>query len=252
MDELLIGASLGMEALGYYALARREMDGLGSLLPAVVGNAIVPVVARVQRHRADVRAVLLRGLGLLGALTLPALAATAAAAPTWVPLVLGSRWQPVTPLLAGFAVIAATRALVGFNLTMLPAAGHPGKRLLLELVTSVLSLGSIVAALPFGIGWVVAASAICLIVLTPFELRWIGRWLPLRLRDQAAALRNPAIAAALLIAGTTGLQAVYPAGTFPIARVALIALATLAAIGLCYRTLPRDSEPSRKSGEAAA
>ena len=244
LDELLIGAKLGMQPLGYYALARRETDAIASLLPAVVGNATVPVMARVQRNRHQVRAILLRGIGLIGALTLPALAAMGAAAPTWVPLVLGSRWQPVTPLLAGFAVIAATRALVGFNLTMQPAAGHPGKRLLLELVTSLLSLGAIVAALPFGIGWVVAASAACLLVLTPMELHWINRWLPLTLRDQAAALRTPAIAAALLLAGTTTVQALLPADRFLLAQTAFVALATLTAIAACYRAVPPAAEPT--------
>jgi teichuronic acid exporter len=238
LDELVIGAILGMEALGYYSLARRQTDGIASLLPSVIGNAFVPVLARVQGSKDAVRALVLRGVALIGTLTLPTLGAIGAAASLWVPLLLGERWRPAAPLLAGFAVIAATRALVGFNLTTLPATGHPGKRLIAELAATAASLLTLYATVGYGIRTVVVASACCMVLLTPMELLWASRWLPVKVGDQLKMLRYPALAAVFVIGIALVLQWTLLGRAHPAICMVILALLTGVSMLVVYRSIP--------------
>jgi len=237
LDELLIGAALGAEALGYYALARRQIDGIYSLVPAVIANALAPVISRIQSDAVRVKAVMLRGIGLLGALTLPAFVGMGASASTWVPLLLGARWLASVPVIQGMAVMAATRAIVGFSLASLFAIGHSGKRFLIELAGTAVCLLITIAALPFGIQTIAYACAIGMVLLTPFELIWLSRWLGVSLREQMRALGGPILGAVLLLLIIAGVQNEPWRPISPILRLSLTAISAAIILLVGYRRI---------------
>lgn len=237
LDELLIGAALGADALGYYALARRQIDGVYSLAPTVIATALAPVLSRIQSDPLRVKAVMLRGIGLLGALTLPAFVGMGASASTWVPLLLGARWQPSVPVIQGLALTAATRAIVGFGLAALFSIGHSGKRFLIELAGTALCLMITIAALPFGIQTIAYACAIGMALFTPFELIWLARWLGVSLREQLRALRGPIAGAALLLIIIAALQNEPWHPISPILRLSLIAISAGIILLIGYRRI---------------
>jgi O-antigen/teichoic acid export membrane protein len=238
IDELLIGSILGAEALGYYALARRQIDGIASMVPTVIGNALAPILSRIQQDAPRVRIVMLRGIGILGALTLPAFIGIGAAAGTWVPLLLGSQWQQSVPVLQGLAAVAATRAIVGFSLASLFAIGHSGKRFLIEAVTTTVSLLITIAALPWGIRGIAYACAVGMLLLTPFELIWLSRWLGVSLRDQFRALHTPLLGAATLLALIILVQMASALFPHPTLRLSLFAISGGLILLLSYRRVP--------------
>jgi O-antigen/teichoic acid export membrane protein len=238
IDELLIGSILGAEALGYYALARRQIDGIASMVPAVIVIALGPILSRIQHDAPRVRIVMLRGIGILGALTLPPFIGIGATAGTWVPLFLGVRWQPSVPVLQGLAAVAATRAVVGFSLASLFAIGHSGRRFLIEAVTTSVSLLITIAALPWGIRGIAYACAAGMILLTPFELLWLSRWLGVSLRDQFRALRAPLLGAATLLALIVLLQMLPALSLHPILRLSIFAISGGLILLFSYRSVP--------------
>jgi O-antigen/teichoic acid export membrane protein len=237
LDELLIGAALGAEALGYYALARRQIDAIYSLAPTVIANALAPVLSRIQSDAVRVKAVMLRGIGLLGALTLPAFVGVGGSASTWVPLLLGARWAPSVPVIQGLALTAATRAIVGFSLTSLFAIGHSGKRFLIELAGTAVCLLITIAALPFGIQTIAYACAIGMVMLTPFELIWLSRWLGVSLREQMRALGGPILGALLLLAIIVVLQNEPWRPIGPILRLSVTAISAAVILLVGYRRI---------------
>jgi len=239
LDELIVGSILGAEALGYYALARRQIEGVAQLVPAVIGNALAPVIARVQHDPARVKVILVRGLGLLGALTLPVFVGMGGAASIWVPLLLGRKWQPAVPILMAFAIVAATRAIVGFNLAALLATGHSWRRLLVESVSTIMALAFILAAVPWGVLTVAWVSALAMLVISPFELLWIARWTSFSLREQARALRGPVAGSAAFALVLAGLHTRWITHRSLTLQLAVAVAAGTTALVLCVYKLPR-------------
>lgn len=251
LDEVLIGKWLGPEALGYYALARRQLDGLVSLLPAVIGNALVPILSRVQRDPEKVRAVMMRGIGLLGAVTLPVFTGIAATAKLWVPLLLGERWRPAIPIVEAIALGSAARAVAAFSLSALVATGHPGKRFVIEAFTSTTSLLVVALSLRFGIVVVGWSSATTMLALTVIELIWMSRWIPVTLRQQLSALRFSTVLTAVLGAVCLLIVSGPEHLSHPVLRLAAAALPGSLIVWLASRRLPPVPDAPDKT-EAAA
>jgi O-antigen/teichoic acid export membrane protein len=106
VDSLLVGRLLGPVALGTYTLAYSVARGPGQLVQAVLGGVLFPEFSRIQHDLPQVRHVYVSSLRhILAALLLP-LAAMAALAPTFVPLVYGPQWTGAVPLVQLFAIVA--------------------------------------------------------------------------------------------------------------------------------------------------
>jgi O-antigen/teichoic acid export membrane protein len=244
LDELVIGTVLGVDALGYYAVSRRQIDGVSAMVPAVIGNAMLPILSRIQKDPQRVQALMRRGLAVLGACTLPTYAGLAAAAGTWVPLLLGERWRPAVPVIQGFAVVAVCRALVGYGLAALLAIGHPGKRFLFEALNSGVSLLLTLIALSRGIAAIAFVTAIGMVALMPIELGWISRWLPLSVAEQMLTLRRPFIGSVLLMAMIGAFRAIPLLRIHPFVLLGFCAASGLLLVFYCYRRLPALNHPS--------
>ncbi|WP_334270459.1 lipopolysaccharide biosynthesis protein [Edaphobacter sp. HDX4] len=206
VDELLIGFWLGAEALGYYALARRQIDTVSALVPTVIGSAFSPILSRLQKDERRLRIVIERGTRLLGIVVFPAFAAVASIAGEWMPAFLGPRWTPAVPLLQAFALIAAFTALLNFNLSILLATGYPRIRFVLEAIMTGAVLCATVAALPWGTKAIAYASALAVGITVPLELTWIARRLPMPIREQLRILWPSLLTTMAMVAVLVALQ----------------------------------------------
>jgi PST family polysaccharide transporter len=206
IDELLIGFWLGAEALGFYALARRQIDTVSALVPMVIGSAFSPILSRLQKDEQRLRIAIERGTRLLGILVFPVFAAVAATAGEWMPALLGQRWTPAIPLLQAFAVIAALTALLNFNLSILLATGHPRTRFVLEAIMTGILLCVTIAALRWGTKSIASASALAVSITVPLELIWIGRRIPMAINEQLRILRPSLLTTLAMVAVLSALR----------------------------------------------
>lgn len=111
VDQLLIGAVLGPEALGYYNMAWTVI-----VEPVYRINPIITTVAfPVFAHRQDNPSALRRGFlivtKLLSTTNAPVVFGLAAIAPVAVPLLLGEQWRPSVPLVELLSILAMARAI---------------------------------------------------------------------------------------------------------------------------------------------
>ncbi len=111
VDQLLIGAVLGPEVLGYYNMAWTVI-----VEPVYRINPIITTVAfPVFAHRQDNPAALRRGFlivtKLLSTTNAPVVFGLAAIAPIAVPLLLGEQWRPAVPLVELLSILAMARAI---------------------------------------------------------------------------------------------------------------------------------------------
>jgi lipopolysaccharide exporter len=111
LDQFLIAALLGPQALGYYALAwALVMEPVSRISPVIISVAF-PVFARRQ----DDRGALSRGFRLVTKMLAMAIAPMvfgfAAVAPIAIPIALGDRWIPSVRLMELLSVIAIVNAV---------------------------------------------------------------------------------------------------------------------------------------------
>ena len=111
VDQVLIGALLGPQALGYYSLAwTLVVDPVYRISP-IITTVAFPVFARRQHDRA----ALVRGFHLatklLTTAIAPLLLGFAAIAPTVIPLFLGERWTPSVRLVELLSIVAIARMI---------------------------------------------------------------------------------------------------------------------------------------------
>ncbi len=116
LDQILIGAWLGPQALGYYYIAHMlVMQPVMRLAPAITKVAF-PVFARIQNDIVTLRERYMLLVRAYATLCFPVLLGLAVTAPWLVPMAFGQDWLPVVPLvqiLAGAGMVKSVGTSVG-------------------------------------------------------------------------------------------------------------------------------------------
>jgi PST family polysaccharide transporter len=95
IDYLIVGRSLGAEALGYYSRAYQFLMLPAQLFGKALSSVLFPSMAAVQDQPERVGRAYLRAMGVIALLTLPATGLLIVLAPEFVKFVLGSDWDPM-------------------------------------------------------------------------------------------------------------------------------------------------------------
>ena len=175
IDKMIVGAMLGMEALGIYYFAFSAGYGLSLVLTSALAAASFPHLAD---HRLNGRELLARfdkalfGLGLLvaGLIVLQSAAVFA-----YVPLLFGEKWAPMTPVVAVLCLSAASKPWADLSTQLLRAAGNSGRELASGAVFTLVLLGSFSLALTQGLFFGVAVFAGVTISMQVAMTVW-ARW----------------------------------------------------------------------------
>ncbi len=144
LDKLLVGALLGVEALGLYYFAFHAGLGISQALVTAFGNTLFPFLCAAE-GRAE-RTARLRMAALLGGgVFLPLVAAQGFLAPWYVPLVFGAGWASAVPYVATLC-LAALPLLAGALVTAAQrAAMRPGRDAWITAAAATCALGGLAA-----------------------------------------------------------------------------------------------------------
>jgi PST family polysaccharide transporter len=238
--ELLIGYVLGVQALGYFALARRQVDAAAGLLPALITNISWPLFSRLQDDPIRLRAAMLKAVKILATVAFPAFGLMGGTARLWVPLLLGDAWLPTVPLIEALSAGAAVTAIVGLNLTALVAVGRGYRRVVLEVAAAALALTMIATALPFGLPGITIALLVTPVVMAPVQMALIRPVAAAGPGEQLRSVGPQTLAALIMLAALAGL---YIALSGVLAAPFLLPL-LLAAGGTVYVAVLGLVEPS--------
>lgn len=110
-DQLIVGALLGPQALGYYSMAFNLVFQPISKINPILTRVAFPALARVRADKMQLKRGYLLMLKLLTSINAPILAGAAAVAPLLIPIALGESWLPIVPLvqvLALFSLLYST------------------------------------------------------------------------------------------------------------------------------------------------
>jgi len=156
IDKLIVGAMLGMEALGIYYFAFSAGYGLSLVLTSALAAASFPHLAD---HRLSAKELLARfdkALFGLGALITALIVLQAAAVFVYVPILFGEKWAPMTPIVAVLCLSAASKAWADLSTQLLRAAGYPGREMALAMIFTIVVLCSLALGLTQGLFFGVA------------------------------------------------------------------------------------------------
>lgn len=199
LPRALIGALLGAEALGFYAMAWRLFEQMNSVLLYPLNAVALPLAARAQAEPERLRALLRQGIALASAVAFPAYLGMAAVAPLLLPLILGRGWAPAIPVVQIMLLMGVRSATATFNSGVVRGLGRPDLQMVTVAAGAALTVILVPLAAPFGLVAVTLAVAARRFATWPISARQVARLTGLAPREQAG-LALPNLLAALVMA----------------------------------------------------
>lgn len=146
-DKLIVGAMLGIEALGIYYFAFNAGLGLSLSLTNALNTSLYPHLAEVAHRPAELIARFDKALRSTVLVIAALIALQAAATFLYVPIVFGQRWSFATPLVALLCLSAVAKPLGDASVQLLRAAGRTADEAKAALAFTIVQLGAFAAAL---------------------------------------------------------------------------------------------------------
>jgi PST family polysaccharide transporter len=205
LDLLLIGRHLGATSLGLYQNARTLTDEIRARIAMPIQHVLFPAFSALQGERTRSQQLTLRAGRLLAAAVVPVGFGVSANAHELVTVLYGRQWLQMTPVVAMLGLSAALRASTAIASSLFNANNRVGLAFRYNVVGSLLTIGGVLAALPYGIEAVataVALSSLYALVTFRAALALLG----LGFRHLAQVLAPPLAAALIMWLGITGLR----------------------------------------------
>lgn len=191
VQEVAIGAGIGLAAVGVYRTAWRtvELIGRGAIQPFT--QVAVQTLARVKDDPAELRRAYRWMIARAAAISFPALVGFGALAPVAIPTIFGAKWQEAGQLAQIFAFMAVPFTLNFFASPSLSVLGAARSLISLSTTQLVLGVALTLAALPYGL-LAVAISYVGRAYLTlPMQILLLRRASGIRPSDTLHAVAAP-------------------------------------------------------------
>lgn len=199
-DNLLIGAVLGITALGYYSLAYKIYQTLTQLLTGVTSRVAFTSFSKLQHNLNKMRSGFYSMTSITSVMSFPVFLGLIAIAPSAFPMLVGPDWEDSVSVLMVLCLVGMLESVYYYNANVMMAMGKPSWRLKLNLLAAVANFIAFVIAVRWGIVAVAAAYVIRAYLLSPISLYLVKRLIGI---SYAQYFRNlaPVFLAALLMVG---------------------------------------------------
>ena len=224
-DDALVGAVLGSASLGLYRAAYQFGRSPQTEITGVINTVAFPAFSNVQSDARALQEGYRRTLQLVGALAFPASVGAALVAPVFVPVVLGSQWVEMVPVMQVLSLTTVFHTVGAGAAPLFQAVDRPDLLTKIKVVVLV-ALGALILPLIEAFGLVGAGIAVMASVAAAAPIKAVvAAWiLEGGLVEQVAPLAPSAVA-------TLGMAAVV-APLVPLVPVSAFGLAGLIAAGV--------------------
>ena len=238
-DKVIVNRTLGVTALGVYALAQRVLLYPMQSVTVVLTEVLFPAFSRKQDDNAALRRAYVRSNSVIGLITFPLMAGAASVAPIMVRVLLGDKWHDLVPLMIILAPAGAIQAVSSNASSLLLAKGHSRANVGWSVILGTVILAGFGVGVRWGLVGMCLTYAALLIALTPLMWHVAFRYIDLRIRDYVRALL-PVTWMTLLMSAVVVAAGALLRGTMPDLLTFLVQIAIGAAvyIGLLLQFRP--------------
>jgi PST family polysaccharide transporter/lipopolysaccharide exporter len=125
-DHALVGKVLGLETLGFYALAYGLATMPSDYITGILSRLTFTTFSRLQGEPEKLRASYLAALRFVSLLTIPASMGLAILAGEIVQVIYGPKWMPMVPALQMLCIFGMLRSIVSIPGGLFMGIGRPG------------------------------------------------------------------------------------------------------------------------------
>lgn len=200
VDLIAIGGVYGTTAMGRYTVAKDVASSAVEEINEPVSAVLFPVMARYRNDPGELKALYLRTLGWAAYIAVSAGVGICVIGSDLVAVLLGSKWNDISPLLGWLALTAGAAALTNSAYTVLDIIGMPEKGARLQWVrVAILAVLLFPLALHGSALTIIAGARLAATVLfLPTLLGAVGSHLGLTVLDYANALWRPMVSGCVM------------------------------------------------------
>jgi PST family polysaccharide transporter len=203
-DNLLVGRFLGLAPLGLYGLAYQLILMPLQQVTSIIGEVMVPVMARGRCDPAQVRLAFTRAVQAVALVLFPIMIGIVIVADEAIPVLFGDQWRAAAPVARVLAVGGCFQALGATVGWIYQSQGRSDVMFRWGLFATVVTVAGIVAGLPWGVVGVATGYTAAVVVLTPLSHYVAGRLIGMRMPELLVGVK-PALVATIVMAMTASL-----------------------------------------------
>jgi len=212
---------MGPFSLGFYSFVARVRYAVQDIIVNPPFAVLYASLAKLKHDRPGQVAILDVFVMLTGGLIFPALTAASVAAPLYMSLFFGHKWDGVIPLLQVFILCGAVLPLQAIVREMLRSHDHLQLFLRLQAVYVATVLIATAVALPYGLVPIAAATLAVGIAFLPIYFAALQKWEGVSLWPALIHLWAPLVSSGLMAAAIVVYADSPYAATNPWAKLAI-------------------------------
>jgi len=200
-SDWLLGRVSGAHSLGIFNLGA-EISSLPSTeLLAPINRALIPAYSAISQSPEKLRAEYLSVLSVVALLGMPAVVGLLSTAPLAVPVMLGSNWAEVVPLLMILSLAGITQIITGNIYPAYLALSRPDLIVRVNATSAIVVVAAMLALVPslgaVGGAWAVVLSSW---LVVPLSIYYLKKILGVHIRSILSAIWRPSVASAAMCA----------------------------------------------------
>lgn len=241
LDSPIIGKLIGLGAAGLFFMARNLALSIIRQGIGAISQVMFAVFSAVQNDPATLRTGYLTGTRFLGVLFFPAIAGMIAISPEAVPVLLKGDWRGITPIIQVISLQGVALCTNAGISPILLACGRSRFMFILNLLRTVLAIGSFFVGCRWGVLGVATTWTVAAIAWAPVEMWFVCRQVGMSIVTVFANVARPTIAATIAaVAVRTLAWALAPDdGSSSLALVLLEAAVGVVSYGILTAALDR-------------
>jgi O-antigen/teichoic acid export membrane protein len=225
LPRFVLAASLGAQAVGFYALAQRLFDQVKNIVMVPAYQVVQAGVARAQHDVDSARRLTAGTLRVTAVVACPLFLGIAALAPVLVPAVFGVSWDDAVPVVQIVMLLGVLASMSVVQAAVIRGLGKPHWEILYELAVLLATALFLLISLPWGLNAAAAAVVLGSLVTAPVNARFVRELTGLGVGEQLGALSNAGVASVLMAVSVWGLSLLLaPALPAPLLLPLLVAI----------------------------
>jgi O-antigen/teichoic acid export membrane protein len=208
-DKILLGRTFGVDALGIYGRAYQLINIPTENLNNAAGDVAFSALSRLEQDPSRLRTYFLKGYSLILTITLPVTLICAVFANDVVAVVLGAKWEAVTPIFRLLAPTILAFAMVNPLGWLLISLGFVKRSLAMALAIAPFTIGACLIGVSYGPwGVALAYSTVMSLWIVP-AIAWAVHGTVISLRDVLGAASRPLSASVVAAVVAWGARSAY-------------------------------------------